>query len=179
MSESVASSDMKLPISLTEPHWYAAHTRSRHEKKIAEQLAGKGIEFFLPLYETQSRWKDRLARVELPLFPGYLFVQLALRDKLKVLEVPGVVRLISFGGHPAPLDDSEINILRQGLTKTLKAEPHPYLKAGNRVRVKTGALAGLEGVLLRKKDSLRLIISVDLIMRSIAVEVAMADVEPA
>lgn len=168
-----------LPAEYIEPHWYAAHTRSRHEKKIAEQLTGKEIAFFLPLYEAEHRWKDRLARVELPLFPGYMFVQIPLREKLRVLEIPGVVRLVSFGGEPAPLNDQEISILRQGLEKQMKAEPHPYLKKGTRVRVKRGALAGIEGILERRKDSFRLVISVDLIMRSISVEVPMADVEPA
>jgi transcription antitermination factor NusG len=178
VSQLVPSPEIALPTSHTEPRWYAAHTRSRHEKRVAEQLAGKSISFFLPLYEAEHRWKDRLARVDLPLFPGYMFVQIPLREKLRVLEVPGVVRLVSFGGEPAALDDAEINILRQGLTKNLKAEPHPYLKKGTRVRVKRGALAGLEGILLRKKDSFRLVISVDLIMRSIAIEIPMADVEP-
>jgi transcription antitermination factor NusG len=145
---------------------------------VADQLVGKGVEFFLPLYEAQHRWKDRLKRVELPLFPGYLFVQMPLKERLRVLEVPGVAGLVSFAGQPAPLDDNEINILRQGLTSALKAEPHPYLKTGTHVRVKAGALAGIEGILVRRKDSLRLVISVDLIMRSIAVEVPMADVEP-
>ena len=158
-------------------HWYAVHIRSRHEKKVADQLAGKNVKFFLPLYTAQHRWKDRLAKVELPLFPGYMFVQIPLVERLRVLEVPGVVKLVSAAGVPVPLDDSEIEILRQGLTEKLKAEPHPYLKIGTRVRIKAGSLAGLEGILLRKKDSFRVVISVDLIMRSIAVEIAAADLE--
>lgn len=161
-----------------DPHWYAAHIRSRHEKKVADQLVGKNVNFFLPLYIAQHRWKDRLAKVELPLFPGYLFVQIPLVERLRVLEVPGVVRLVSTGMDPAPLDDSEIEILRQGLTDKLNAEPYPYLTVGTRVRIKSGSLAGLEGILLRKKDSFRVVISVDLIMRSIAVEISAADLEP-
>ena len=160
------------------PRWYAAHIRSRHEKRVAEQLEGKSVEFFLPLYLSERRWKDRLAKVQLPLFPGYLFVKIPLRERLRVLEVPGVARLVSSRGEPVPLDEAEIDILRQGLTEKLKAEPHPYLKVGTRVRVRTGALAGLEGILLRKKDIYRIVISVDLIMRSIAVEISIADVEP-
>jgi transcription termination/antitermination protein NusG len=171
------SSRESVPTSNHGPHWYAAHIRSRHEKRVAEQLAGKNVNVFLPLYTAEHRWNDRLARVELPLFPGYMFVQIALRDRLKVLEVPGVVRLVSSGGEPVSLEESEINTLRQGLTSRLKAEPHPYLKIGNRVKIKSGALAGLEGILLRKKDSYRVVISVDLIMRSIAVEISAADVE--
>lgn len=157
--------------------WYAAHIRSRHEKRVADQLAGKDVNFFLPLYTAQHRWKDRLARVELPLFPGYMFVQISLAERLRVLEVPGVVRLVSAGGEPVPLDEGEINILRHGLSNKVIAEPYPYLKVGDRVRIKSGSLAGLEGILLRKKDTLRVVISVDLIMRSIAVDVPAADLE--
>ena len=166
-----------IPESFSVPHWYAAHIRSRHEKRVAEQLAGKDVAFFLPLYTAENRWKDRLARVELPLFPGYMFVQIPLRERLKVLEVPGVVRLVSSGGEPVPLQDSEINILRRGLTERSKAEPYPYLKIGNRVRIRRGSLAGLEGILITKKDSCRVVISVDLIMRSVAIEISAADVE--
>jgi transcription termination/antitermination protein NusG len=162
---------------LDEVHWYAAHIRSRHEKRVAEQLVEKSVDFFLPLYQAQHRWKDRLARVDLPLFPGYLFVQISLRERLRVLEVPGVVRLVSNRGEPVPLDDAEIKILQQGLNQKVKASPHPYLKLGTRVRVKTGALAGLEGILIRLKDSYRVVISLDLIMKSIAVEISAADVE--
>lgn len=160
------------------PHWYAAHIRSRHEKKVADQLAGKSVDFFLPLYVARNRWKDRIAKVELPLFPGYMFVHIPLAERLRVLEVPGVVRLVSAGGEAVPLEDSEIEILRKGLTDKLKTEPHPYLKAGTRVRIKAGPLAGLEGILLRLKDSYRIVISVDLIMRSMAVEISIADIEP-
>lgn len=173
-------SDTRLDSSLgrlDDVHWYAAHIRSRHEKRVADQLAGKNVNFFLPLYQAQHRWKDRLARVDLPLFPGYLFVHIPLRERLRVLEVPGVVRLVSTRGEPVPLDDSEIQILQQGLNEKVKASPHPYLKVGTRVRVKAGALAGLEGILIRMKDTYRVVISVDLIMRSIAVEISSADVE--
>jgi transcription termination/antitermination protein NusG len=164
--------------SVKPPQWYAAHVRSRHEKKVAEQLAGKNLDFFLPLYTAEHRWKDRLAKVELPLFPGYIFVHIPLPLRLKVLEVPGVVRLVSSGGEPVPLRESDISILRQGLTGTSKAEPYPYLKVGNRVRIRRGSLAGLEGILLNKKESLRVIISVELIMRSVSVEVSAGDIEP-
>ena len=164
-------------LRLTTTHWYAAHIRSRHEKRVAEQLTGKNVNFFLPLYQAEHRWKDRLARVDLPLFPGYLFVQIPLRERLRVLEVPGVVRLVSTRGEPVPLDDGEIDILQQGLNEKLKAAPHPYIKVGTRVRVRAGALAGLEGILVRLKDTYRVVISVDLIMRSIAVEISIADVE--
>jgi transcription antitermination factor NusG len=167
-----------LPANYLENRWYAARTKSRHEKKVAEHLAGKGIVNFLPLYKAQHRWKDRVARVDLPLFPGYIFVQFPLKERLKVLEIPGVANLVSFKGEPAPLPEQEIETLRQGLSANVFAEPHPYLKVGRRVRIKGGPLRGLEGILERKKeDSFRVVISIDLIMRSVLVEVAMADVE--
>jgi len=168
---------LTLPTNYLEPHWYAARTRSRHEKSIADQLLHKNVEFFLPLYESERRWTDRKVRIDLPLFPGYIFVQVPLREKLRVLEVPGVVGFVSFGNEPAAMDASEIEILRQGLSSKMKAEPHPYLKVGQRVFVKHGPLSGLEGILLRKKDSFRVVISIDLIMRSVAVEIPASDLQ--
>jgi transcription antitermination factor NusG len=164
--------------SLDAAHWYAAHVRSRHEKRVAEQLAGKNVDHFLPLYSVKNRWSDRVKEVELPLFPGYLFIRLPIRERLKVLEVPGVVRIVSSGSDPVPLDDSEIDILRSGLNTSLKAEPHPFLTVGTRVRVKRGSLSGLEGIIVRNKDSCRIVISLSLIMRSISVEIAASDLEP-
>jgi transcriptional antiterminator NusG len=163
---------------LSVPHWYAAHVRSRHEKKVAEQLADREVNFFLPLYRTESRWSDRVAKVELPLFPGYMFVFISMVERLRVLQVPGVVKLVSSKGEPVPLPDSEIDRLRAGLTDSVKAEPHPYLQVGTRVRIKAGAMAGLEGILIKNNDRLRVVINVELIMRSISVEIASSDIEP-
>ena len=117
-------------------------------------------------------------RLELPLFPGYVFVHLALRDRLQVLQTPSVARLVGFGGQPAALPDQEVNALRQGLTREMRIEPHPYLKVGHRVRVRTGPLHGLQGILVRKKNSSRFVISLDLIMRSVAVEIDTTELEP-
>jgi len=162
---------------LAEPHWYAAYTCAQHEKRVAEQLKERAVEQFLPLYASVRRWKDRRMRLELPLFPGYVFVFLALRDRLSVLQVPGVVHLVSFGGHPARLDADQMETLRKGL-KELRAEPHPYLTVGRRVRIRSGPLQGTEGILLRKKNILRMVLSLELIMCSVAAEVDAADVEP-
>lgn len=161
------------------PRWYAAQTCSRHEKKAAEHLAQRGIETFLPLYVTQRRWADRRARVELPLFPGYLFVHIPLVERLKVLQLPGVVRLVSTRGRAVPLPASEVEALRQGLNAGGRAEPHPFLKVGRRIRVVSGPFTGISGVLMRKKDSLRVVVSLEIIMRSVAVEVDACDIEPA
>jgi transcription antitermination factor NusG len=157
--------------------WYAAYTRARHEKQVKKQLEEKRIHCFLPLYRSVRRWKDRHRELELALFPGYVFVHVAPEDRLSVLQTPGVVHFVSFGVHPAALDDSEIESLRAGVANGVCAEPYSYLKVGRRVRVKHGPMAGAEGILVRKKDSLRIVLSIDLIMRSVAVEVHAADLE--
>ena len=162
-----------------EPRWYAAHTRARHEKSVARLLESRSIDFFLPLYEKMSRWKDRTVRLQLPLFSGYVFVRVALADQRRVLEIPGIARLVGFGGQPSDVPDIEIESLRSGLSGLRRAEPCPYLAVGRRVRLKFGALRGLEGILVKKKSSLRFVISMDLIQRSIAVEVDAADVDAA
>ena len=167
-----------LPAEYYETRWYAAYTNANHEKRVAEQLAQKSIEHFLPLYASARRWKDRTVKLQLPLFPGYVFLQLALRDRLQVLQIPSVVRLVGFGGTPAPLPQEEINALRSSLTSGVRAEPYPYLAAGQRVRVRCGPLAGVEGILVRKKNAARFVMSVDLIARSVAIDIDALDLEP-
>ena len=159
-------------------YWYAAYTSANHEKRVAEQFGRKEIEHFLPLYEAVHRWKDRRVRLQLPLFPGYVFVRLPLSEKLKVLQVPGVARLVGFGDRPVSLPEEEIEGLRRGLRGDLNMEPHPYLSQGRRVRIIRGPLTGMEGILLRKKANLRLVLSIDLIMRSIVVDVDATDILP-
>jgi len=167
----------QLPMEFAEPHWYVAHTSANHEKRVTQQLLERSVENFLPLYDSVRRWKDRRMQVQLPLLPGYVFVRLPLRDRLKVLQVPGVARLISFNGQPAALPDNEIEALRAGLATRLRVEPHPYLTVGRRVRVKHGPLEGVEGILIRKKNAYRVVLSLDLIMRSASVEVDANDLE--
>jgi transcription antitermination factor NusG len=116
-------------------------------------------------------------RLQLPLFPGYLFVRMAVVDRLRVLQVPGVVRLVGFNGQLSALPDAEIEGLKNGLAGGVRAEPHPFLTAGRRVRIKAGALEGREGILLRRKGSLRVVLSIELIQRSIVVDVEVADVQ--
>jgi len=168
----------KMPAEYLESHWYAAYTNPRHEKRVAQQMERNRIDYFLPLYRSVRRWKDRRKELELPLFPGYVFVHMALKDRLHVLQLPGVVHFVSFYGKPAPLPNSEIEALRDGLTGKTFAKPHPYLKVGRRVRVCGGPMAGLEGVLLRRKDKFRVVLSIHLIQRSVAVEVDQTEVEP-
>jgi transcription antitermination factor NusG len=159
-------------------NWYAAYTCAQHEKSVARQLQLRSIESFLPLYERVSHWKDRRVKLQLPLFAGYVFVRMALAEKLRVLEIPGVVRLVGFNGHPASLDDQEIEVMRGGLSGGLLAEPHPFLTVGRTVCIRSGPLTGLKGILLRRKGCYRFVISLELIQRSVAVEVDEGDVEP-
>ncbi len=157
--------------------WYALYTCPRHEKRVAEQIEQRRFSCFLPLYRSVRRWKDRRKELELALFPGYVFVRMALSDRMQVLGLPGVVRLVSFNGQPAPLPTDEIEALQTRLSAGLKAEPHPYMRAGRRVRVRSGPMEGLEGKIVRTKDRCRVIFSIDLLQRSVIVEVDEADVE--
>lgn len=167
-----------LPAHYVEPRWYVAQTCPRHEKRAAEQLGGRCVEHFLPLYEAVSRWKDRRVRLQLPLFAGYVFVRLPLRDRLQVLQIPSVLRLVGFNGHPTALCDAEIEALRDGLTRQLSAKPHPFLTVGRRVRMTRGPFQGLEGILLRRKGAYRVVVSLAVIKRSIVVEIDCANLEP-
>ncbi len=167
-----------VPERAAQRRWYAAYTCAHHEKSVARQLELRSIESFLPLYEKVSRWKDRRVKVQLPLFSGYVFVRMALEEKLRVLQIPSMVRLVGFNGSPTPLNDDEMEAMRNGLTRILHAKPCPYLQVGRRVRIKSGPLAGLQGILLRKKASYRFVLSLEQIHRSIVVDVDAVDLVP-
>src|SRR6266478_5490426 len=160
------------------PHWYAVYTCANHERRVADQFAYRGVEHFLPQDESVRRWKDRKVRLQLPLFPGYVFVQLALRDRLRVLQVPSVVRIVGCNGRPIPLPEADVTRIREFLERGFRAEPHPYMTVGKRVRVNSGPLAGMEGILSRRKGKFRVVISIELVQRAVAVDVDAADVEP-
>jgi len=168
-----------LPEYWDQQRWYAAYTCAQHEKRVAAELGMREVEHFLPLYSSVRRWTDRRVSLELPLFPGYVFVRLPLRDRLRVVQIPSVVRLVGFNGLPTALPDEEIETLRSGLCENLYAEPHPFLTVGRRVRITAGAFAGLEGVLKKRKNSVRVVVSLELIQRSVAVDVDIADVRAA
>jgi len=155
--------------------WYVAYIRSRHEKSVARQMTDSGIECLLPMYRFDRRWKDRRKQLDLPLFPGYVFLQISLQERLRVLRVPGVVNFVSFNGKPAPLEDSEVEVLRRGFSGD-GIQPHPFIKVGRRVRVSSDPMAGLDGVLVRKKDRCRVVLSIELIQRAVCVEVDEAEV---
>lgn len=167
-----------LPRHYVEERWFAAYTCCNHEKRVAAELTHRACESFLPLYTCTRRWRDRRVQLHVPLFPGYVFVRLALRDRLRALQVPGIVRLVGFNGSPTPLPDEELRILREGLSKNSSAMPYPFLTIGRRVRIAAGPFAGLEGILRRKKNNLRVVVSLELIQRSVAVDVDSADVAP-
>ncbi len=152
-------------------YWYAVRTLPRHEKRIHENLKRCSVECFLPLYQVAHRWRNGcVARVELPVFPGYIFVEITPRDRFRVLAMRGAVSFVGSPREPWPLPDSDIQSLRTSMG-VRKFEPHPYLTAGQKVRIKSGPLQGLTGFLVRKSGGLRVIVSVDLIRQAVAVEI--------
>ena len=167
----------RLQSAALELHWYAVYTRANHEKRVAVELQAREVEHFLPLYSSLRQWKDRRVTLQLPLFPGYVFVRIALRDRLRVVQIPSAVRLVGANGMPSALPDAEIEIMRAGLGERVSAEPHPFLAVGRPVRVKAGPLAGLQGLLVRRKNKTRFVVSLELILRSVAVEIDEADLE--
>jgi transcription antitermination factor NusG len=168
-----------LAAEIPNSHWHAAYICAQHEKRVAEALKQREIEHFLPLCTAMHQWKDRRVQVEVPLFAGYVFVHLTPSQWIRVLQIPGVVRLVGFNGQPAALPDEDLQVLKNTLLVRGLAEPYPYLPVGRRVRIKRGSLEGLQGLVVRKKNRLRFVLSVHLISRSIAVEIDSADLEPA
>jgi transcription antitermination factor NusG len=157
--------------------WWALYTRHQHEKKVADMLLNKGFEVFLPIYESMRRWKDRSKMVSLPLFPCYVFVRGGMDRRLQVVTTPGVYMLLTCGENIAIIPESEIQAIRATVEGPFQVEPHPFLRCGERVRVKHGPLEGIEGVLVRKKNLFRLVLSVEMLAQSVAVEIDAADVE--
>ena len=169
---------LELPSSSCDLLWHAAYTNANHEKRVAEQLMRRSVEHFLPLYGSVRQWKDRRVQLQLPLFPGYVFVRMALQDRMRVQQVPGVARLIGFDGHPSILAEEEIETLKKLLVSGIRAEPFPYLTGGRHMRISAGPLAGREGIVVRRKGSLRVVLSIDLVQRSILLDVDANDLEP-
>src|SRR5579862_1174321 len=151
--------------------WYAIYTRHKHEKTVSEILTSKGFETFLPLYLSRHRWSDRTKVVSLPLFPSYVFLKGGLDRRLALLTTPGIHSLVSCAGQPAVIRPDEMDALRRAAESGLRVEPHPFLKCGDWVRVKSGPLAGVEGILLRKKNLSRLVVSVEMLGKAAAVEI--------
>lgn len=158
--------------------WFAVRTRSRHEHSVRDQLAIKGIDAYLPTISRWSRWSDRKKKIDWPLFPGYCFARCVPDLRLRVLNCSGVVTIVSFSGHPAPIPDQEISAVRQLVASGLEYETYPFLRDGSLVEVVHGPLAGVVGRFVRKGANGRLILSVDMISAAVSVEVDAADVRP-
>jgi transcription antitermination factor NusG len=151
--------------------WYALTVKPRHEQTASQHLGAKGLERFVPTYRTSRRWSDRRKEVELCLFPGYVFCRFSYDERLRVLGTPGITSIVGFAKTPAPVPDSEIAAI-EALVKSGRAlEPWPYLRAGDRVRIEEGCLQGLQGALIREKNPWRVVVTVELLHRSVAVEV--------
>lgn len=158
--------------------WCAVYTRHQHERSIGEMLEAKGFEVFLPLYESTRRWKDRRKVLSLPLFPCYIFLRGAHERRLPVLSTPGVHMIISRGERVETIPEEEIEAIRRIVAGQLDVEPHPFLRCGERVRVVRGSLEGVEGILTRKKNLYRLVLSVEMLAQSVSVEIDALDVAP-
>ena len=162
----------------TSLNWYALHIRSRHEKRVAKRLESQSLETFLPLHRSRHTWKNGVhVDVDLPLFPCYLFARASIHDRIRLLQHPGVLGFAASTTRPTVIADEEIAVLRAA-TESLKAEPHPYLNNGDAVRIVAGPLAGMAGILTRRKREYRVVLSIEAIMRSIVVEVSEFDIEP-
>jgi transcription antitermination factor NusG len=158
--------------------WFAAYTTPRHEKAVVRQLEARHVEAFLPLYTSVRRWSNGCkVVVEQPLFPGYVFIHIQRKDTVQVLQAPGVVSIVGNGRAPSALSSGEIESIRAALPQRC-FEPHPYVAVGDKVRVIEGPLAGMSGILLRKKNNLRVVLTLELILQSVAVEIGMHEIEP-
>jgi transcription antitermination factor NusG len=158
--------------------WYALSVKSRYERIVATFLENRGYEWFLPLYKSRRCWSDRIKELEMPLFPGYLFCRFDILNRLPVLVIPGVQNIVGGTKLPTAIDAAEITALQTAVQAGLSREPWPFLRVGDRVKIERGALAGVEGILLQIKGRHRLVLSVTLLQRSVAVDIDSAWVKP-
>jgi transcription antitermination factor NusG len=158
--------------------WFAIRVKSRCEKAVAQMAQSRGFQEFLPVYRSRRQWSDRQQEVEFPLFPGYLFCRLNPEHRLPLLTIPGVVQIVGVGKTPVAVDDAEITAIQAAVQSGLTAEPWPFLAVGDRVRLETGPLAGLEGILVGSEKQPRVVVSVTLLHRSVAVTIERDWVRP-
>lgn len=158
--------------------WYAVYTKHQHEKAASDALAQKGFEVLLPLYKVPHKWKDRTKVVSLPVFPCYVFLRTTLDSRLDILTTPGVFWIVGSAGRACPIPESDIEAIRRVTRSVAPVEPHPYLSCGEKVRVHSGPLTGVSGILTRIKNRYRVVISVELLQKAVAVEVDASIVEP-
>jgi transcription antitermination factor NusG len=177
MNTGVDSRGFGFSGSVTTRAWFAVFTAPRHEKRVEQHFRVREIENFLPLYRKRRQWKDgSKGMLQLPLFPNYIFVRIGCGERLPVLAIPGVIAIVGGGRDDMSIPDSYIECLRQGLRQG-KIEPYPCLTSGTNVRILSGAMAGMEGILLRRKNDFRVVLTLELIMKSVKVEVNLDDVE--
>jgi transcription antitermination factor NusG len=160
------------------PKWFALQVRTRWESSTAVLLSGKGYETLLPTYQAKKRWNGRLKQSSAPLFPGYVFCQFDALNRLPILVTPGVIAVVGRGRVPVPVEDSEISALQRVVLSGLEAEPWPYLEIGQKIRIESSALNGLDGVLINFKGNHRIVVSVTLLRRSVALEIDRMSVRP-
>ena len=158
--------------------WYALVVKPRHEKVAAHNLRLRGFEDFLPVYRARRKWSDRIKELDCHLFPGYVFCRFPYHHRLAARTTPGVLSIVGFGKEPCPVPDAEIAAIHTVVASGLRAEPWPYLHHGQKVRIDEGCLAGVEGVVLRDKDSCRVIVNVEILRRSVAVEIDRLYLQP-
>ena len=158
--------------------WYAVRVRSNFERTVSRSLQNKGYVEFAPFYRAKRRWSDRTKLVEFPLFPGYVFCRFNVEQRLPILQTPGVVSVVGFGEEFAVINDAEINAVRRVITSGNEVRPWPYLRVGQHVRVRAGALAGLDGLLLDLKNGCRIVVSITILQRSVATELDRDTIEP-
>jgi transcription antitermination factor NusG len=158
-------------------NWYALLTRHQHEKSVAFALSNKNHEVYLPLCRSVRRWQDRAKQIWLPLFPCYVFIHGGMDRQLQIVTTPGIINIVGWGGRPAIVPQSQLDGVRQIIESSLNVETHPFLQCGDRVRVKSGPLMGLEGILTRTKGVARLVVSIEMLGRSAAVEIDVSNVE--
>jgi transcription antitermination factor NusG len=158
--------------------WYAAYVKHHHEKKAAGLLESKGLEVFLPTQLSVRKWKDRRTTLSLPLFPGYLFLRCSLEHKFNILNTPGVFFLVESNGRPCAIAPEEIENLRRVVVSGAPAQSYPYISTGDRVRIRSGSLADVHGILIRFKNQYRVVLAVELLRKAISVEVETDNVEP-
>jgi transcription antitermination factor NusG len=158
--------------------WYALQVRTRYERMVAEYLNGLGYEWFLPLCKDRKRWSDRVKQVELPLFPGYLFCRFDVQSRLPILKTPGVVQIVGYNRQPVPVDESEIAAIQTLVSSGVPNQPCSFVEIGDRVQIDSGPLRGLEGILIESRGRHKLVLSVTLLQRSVAVEIDSMSVTP-
>jgi transcription antitermination factor NusG len=170
-------SEMEAQSTSSTPNWHAIYTRHQHEKSVASSLTNKGHETFLPLYHSVRRWQDRAKDLWLPLFPGYVFIREGMDQQFQIVTTPGVIYVVGWAGRPAVVPQYQLNVIRKIIENCISVEAHPYLGRGDRVRIKSGPLMGLEGILTRTKAVARLVVSIEMLGQSAAVEIDALNVE--